>query len=187
MRRAISNLTTVAAVLVVAMNASASQKIMLADTADYAEPLCLRQYPNGGTMLHRCSNNWNSMKWVYHLGDLANGPAGGGQLQRVRYNFESERRCLSNADDPGGSDYDAVLEVCDFSGPSYEQSFAFLPSGQEKFRIVHLGDHTCLSVPSGVFEVGAPVRFEFCDPSLPRQEWFLPLYYSQNFDFYEDW
>ena len=163
------------------------QKIMLADTAEYANPLCLRQYPNGNVMLRKCRYNWNSMKWIYHLGDLASGPAGGGHLERVAYSAGAHD-CLCNVADPGDSEYDAILQTCDFSGPHYGQTFVFLPTGSlDKVRIAHVGDCTCLSVPLGDYRDFASVEFEHCDPTESRQEWYVPGFSSGNMDFYEDW
>jgi len=139
------------------VHAQGNRQIVLADTADNPEPLCLRFNNNMYAEVKKCSRNWGSMNWTYNYGD----PSGGGQLER------EDGGCLSNGDDPGSSSYEVIYENCNWNGPSYEQTFGFIPVGVDKVRIMHLGDGTCLEAQGTT--LGSRVRFELCDASATRQ------------------
>ena len=113
----------------------------------------------------------------FWIAEVVGDPSGGGKLERDYGN------CLSNLDGAGGRSHRLRWEACDRSGPSYEQSFTFIPCGADKVRIMHIGDGTCLETMGT--STGNEVRFEFCDPTTTIQEWCVPIY-TYGVPFYVD-
>jgi len=146
------------------------------------EDLCLQCVQSCNLKL--CEKNWRTMRWTYEVGDLY-GPYGGGQLRNDKYGW-----CATNNADPGESDYQVIMDPCEFDGPAYTESFSLFPAWKddgkvkpEEFLLVHLGDGTCLTA-KGESENDL-VRLEMCGDTPSSQE-FQTWKIENARDFYVD-